>query len=226
VGSVLESEGNLYVCNAGGSPNVAVFPPGGTTPSLSLQGLTQPTTAAIDTNGDVYVANRGSQPSILVFTQGQATAYRTITDPLIQIPTQVQFDGSRNLYFSDNVTNVSEIPHGSQNAESLGLQGLTNTSGIALDTKSGNIYVSDIGHNPNQVALYKAGSTQPAERLNQSSADELTFAPLGHTGYLFVPDTVSNQVLIYKAGSRNPHLIIGTDLQYLIAAAIKPPGVP
>jgi DNA-binding beta-propeller fold protein YncE len=225
-GVTLDARGNLYVANRGSSGNVTVYPPGATTPSLTLQGLSMPISIAVDPNGDVYVANRGSAPSIVVYAQGQITPYRTITDPLIQIPTQLQFDAARNLYFSDNNTAVSKIAHGSQTAVSLGLQGLSYPSGLALDPRNGNIFVSDIRTSQNQVVVYKPGSVNPVRRLSQSSADLLTVARIHNTEYLFCPDTLTNAVIVYKANARKPLTTISTDVRYLIGVAIKPAGVP
>jgi DNA-binding beta-propeller fold protein YncE len=225
--AVLDARGNLYVCNQSGiNSDVTVYQPRAKTPTLTLQGLSAPACVAVDTNGDVYVANRGSAPSIFIYAQGQTTPYASITNPLIQIPSQLQFDAARNLYFSDNSTGISEIAFGSRSPVSLGLQGLVDPSGLALDTSKQDIFVSDIAHNPNQVALYKAGATSPTRWLERSSADQLTVGRLRKSLYLFVPDTITNEVSVYRPNAARPFLEIPTDVQYLIAVAIKPSGIP
>jgi hypothetical protein len=225
--AILDAHGSLYVCNQNGSNgNVAVYAPRAKAPSLVLQGLTNPAGVAIDTNGDVYVGNRGSTASIMVYAQGQNTPYASITSPLLQIPSQLQFDAARNLYFSDNKTGISEISYGSQTPVSLGLQELDDPSGLALDTITGATFVSNIAHNPNQVAVYRAGSTRPVRWLKNSSADLLTVARIRRQSYVFVPDTLSNDVMVYRLNERSPFEQFATDVQYLIAAAIKPAGLP
>jgi hypothetical protein len=76
------------------------------------------------------------------------------------------------------------------------------------------------------VALYKAGATSPTRWLERSSADQLAVGRLRKSLYLFVPDTITNEVSVYRTNAARPFLEIPTDVQYLIAVAIKPSGTP
>jgi hypothetical protein len=233
-GLAVDAQGTLYAANydngiAGGT--VAIYPAGATSPSLTLsQGLSVPLDVAVDANGDVYVVNRGSPPSIVVYPPGQTTPSRTITSSLIQVPAQVLFDSARNLYFSDNVTGVSEIPFGSQQPVSLNLQGPGGaTGGIALDAKNGNLFVSYI-HGPNEVLVYAPGKKAPLRKLKGFSfqACFLNSGAIKSDEYIFVPDCgVTGNVWVFKHNASNPYTVLTfTAAGGACCIAFKPAGVP
>jgi hypothetical protein len=233
-GLAVDAQGTLYAANynnGAGGGTVTIYPAGATSPSLTLsQGLSVPLDVAVDANGDVYVVNRGSPPSIVVFPPGQTTPSRTIISSLIQVPAQVVFDSSRNLYFSDNVTGVSEIPFGSQQPVSLNLQGQGGaTGGIALDRKNGNIFVSYI-HGPNDVFVYAPGNQVPLRKLSGVSfqACFLGSGEVRNTEYIFVPDCGSTgNVWVFKHTANNPHSVLTfTAAGGACCIAFKPAGVP
>src|SRR5262249_7043478 len=155
----------LYVANASGT--VTLYPPGATSPSLTLtKGLTNPIGAATDARGNVWVTNRGRVPSILVYPPGQTAPAETITSALIQYPAELAFDSAGNTYFSDNLTGVSEIPLGSLQPVSLGLKDFPNqVNGLALDPRDGTLFVS-FGFLTNQVNVYARGQQNPERILS------------------------------------------------------------
>jgi hypothetical protein len=227
----LDAQGTLYVANYnhgtfGGG--VTVYPAGSSTPSLTLsQGLGAPLDVAVDTNGDVYVVNRGSPPSIVVYPPGQTTPSRSITSSLIQSPTQVLFDSARNLYFGDNNAGVSEIAFGSQQPVSLNLQGLANTSGIALDPLDGDLFVADIHFN--KVFVYPPGNVQPARKLKATvQACFLGSGAIKDAEYIFVPDCGnSGNVWVFKHNASKPLTVLTLNAAGgACCIAFKPAGVP
>lgn len=232
-GLAIDAQGTLYAANydngiAGGA--VTIYPAGATIPSLTLsQGLSVPLDVAVDANGDVYVVNRGNPPSIVVYPPGQSTPSRTITSTLIQVPAQVLFDSARNLYFSDNVTGVSEIPFGSQQPVSLNLQRQGGaTGGIALDPKNGNLFVSYI-HGPNDVFVYAPGNGVPLRKLKVVvQACFLDSGAIRNAEYIFAPDCgTSGNVWVFKHNANNPYTVLTfTAAGGACCIAFKPGGVP
>jgi hypothetical protein len=231
-GLAVDAQGTLYAANYdNGNPGgtVAIYPAGATSPSLTLsEGLSVPLDVAVDASGDVYVVNRGSVPGIVVFPPGATTPSATITGSLIQIPAQVIFDAAGDLYFSDNVTGVSEIPYGSQQPVSLNLQGPGTTGGIALDPTNGNLFVSYI-HGPNEVLVYAPGQQQPTRKLSANfQACFLASGAIRNREYIFVPDCgVTGDVLVFKHNAETPV----TTWTFSAAGgacciAFKPAGVP
>jgi DNA-binding beta-propeller fold protein YncE len=232
-GLALDGQGTLYVANWNlGNPggSVTIYPVGATRPSLTLtQGLSIPMDVAVDANGDVFVLNRGSNPSIVVYPPGQTTPSETITSDLIRIPTQGVFDPSGDFFFGDNVTGVSELPYGSQQPVSLGLQGLNVTSGVALDPVTGNLFVSTV-HDDYRVYVYAPGSRQPTYAL-ENTVGACTLAS-GQTGAhldIFVPSCGSDgTVQVFKSTSKKLRTAwaFSQDEDGATALAFKPAGMP
>jgi hypothetical protein len=217
--ATIDSAGTVYVANVTGG-NVTIYPAGALSPSLTLQGLTRPCGVAIDTNGDVYVTNRAATPSINVYAQGQTTPYRVITSNLIQVPTEPQFDDNRNLYVSDNVTNVIEVPFGGQPV-SLGLEDLPGASGLAIDPLNGDLFVSN-----NTTRVYAPGAVKPKRILQTADQDELAIGTVRGTEYLFAANHQTEQVLIFKHDAKKATGSLPTGASDLIGVGIKPAGVP
>jgi DNA-binding beta-propeller fold protein YncE len=173
------------------------------------------------------VLNRGTTDGIAVYAAGQTTLERYITDPLVQKPVQDFFDAAGNLYFSDMVTGVSMIPAGSSSPVSLGLQGLIEATGIALDPESGDLFVDNYnGESTYQLLAYATGQVDPTRTLAGGKAGyNLTMGRVGKTLYLFDPTFFSEQVYVYKHDSNQLWSIL-TAGQNAEVVAYKPAGVP
>ena len=225
-GVTIDSHGTVYVANklAG---NVTVYAAGQTSPTMTLStGLTQPISVAIDASGNVYVSNRGNAPSIVVYPPGQTTPSRTITDALLmEVPTQVLFDSAGDLYFSDAVTGVNEIPLGSQYAVSLGLKGIAQACGLAIDPSSGNLFVSQAGEGPTLV--FAPGRDSAIRELEDSSDSNLiALGSVKGREYLFMPHAPQNVVTLFKMHGTKQVGAVFVTAQDMIGVAIKPAGVP
>jgi len=220
-GMALDSQGTLYVANWNGGQNggnVEVFPAGATSPSLTLtEDLSIPLTVSVDGQANVYVVNRGSAPSIVVFPPGQTTPSQVITSSLIQDPVQIVFDSAQNLYYTDNITGISEIPAGSSQPVSLGLQGLDDPSGLIIDPVNGNFFVSETSNH--KVLVYASGAVQPSYALKSSiGACSLGVGTLKGKEYIYVPDCGAGDVAVFKHDARRPLGVLN------LPAPGNPPG--
>jgi hypothetical protein len=231
-GMAVDAAGTLYVVNQhgpGSAPgNVTIYPAGATSPSLTLsQGLFNPQGVAVNAGGDVYVTNRGQSPGIAIYAAGQTTLAGYITDALISRPIQDFFDVSGNLYFSDPDTGVSEIPQGSEQPVSLGLQGLTHAGGITIDPHSGRLFVNDwLGGMRYATHVYAPGNPKATRNLQRNIAGYyLTTGRIQNDQFVFVPAFYSNLVYLFKGNAKEPTATLRAASQ-AGSVAYKPAGVP
>ncbi len=227
-GITLDSYGALYVVDQNAN-SVTIYPAGSTTPTLTLsQGLDFPNSAAIDANGRVYVSSRSSTPaSIVVYPPGSSTPLSTITSPLIQDPLQEVFDSVGNLYFTDYSTGVNEIPAGTQQPQSLGLQGAPSPAGIALDPTDRNLFVQNYAPNAYKTLVYAPGSVYPTRTIkNGLAANLLAIGNIKHHEYVFVPDFFSSTVSIFRHDRNKAAFVLTTGAENVNGVAYKPAGVP
>jgi hypothetical protein len=98
--------GDLVVANGlfSGGSNVVVYPPGKSTPSLTIvAGMHSASAVAVDSDGNIYVGNGGTKKtgaSITVYRSGQETLWRSIRSGIIY-PAALAFDGSGRLYVAN-----------------------------------------------------------------------------------------------------------------------------
>jgi len=229
VGVTVDGKGNVYVGNTG-SGTLTIYPPGSTTPSVTLsEGLTTPTCAAIDAGGNIWVANRGSAPSITVFPPGQTAPSFIITSPLISDVVEDFFDSSGNLVFGDFSSGMNMIPAGSQQPVSLGHQNETHSQGTMEDPTTGDLFV-DTYPGPrsrhNIVYVYKPGQTAPSRRLHTTlSANGIATGSIKGKQYMFTTGWETNQVVMFRSMDSTPVAYISTAAQSTAGVAFKPAGV-
>ena len=205
-GATVDSSGTFYVANQNGlnpGGNVMIFPPGATSPSLTLtQGLSIPVDVAVASTGNVYVSNRGSVTQHRGVPSRPELPSQTIKSSLIQVPTELVFDANRNLYDVDYNTGVLEIPYGSQQPVALGLQQMHNPSAIAIDPLNGDLIVGGNQGGSDPIRVYRPGSTQPLRTLNGDAARHACYIAIGDVKgaeYIFVPDGATNGLSILPA---------------------------
>jgi streptogramin lyase len=220
----VDANGAVYVANQSAG-NVTIYLAGTTSPSLTLsQGLTDPLGIAIDSAGNVYVSNR-SPNYIVVYAPGQTTPTTTLSSDLFYSLGGMFFDSTGTLYISDNVSGVLLLPPGSQQPYSLGLQGLTQTGGIALGSR-GDLFVGDLGYD-HKVYVFAPGQVKAKRKLAVSlNADFLASGPVKGVDYIFVPNFFSNTVSLFKQRGRNPVTTLTTASSGVNGVAYKPAGVP
>jgi hypothetical protein len=220
-GVVVDANGTLYVASQGAG-TVTIYPAGSISPSLTLaDGLTAPVGLAVDANGDVYVGNQGSAPSIQVYAQGQTSPYWTITSPLIKHPGPITFDSHRDLFVVDNDTGVAEIPFGSTQLSSLGFEGLTYPSAIAVDPGNGNVYVSDLY---TDTLIFEPGTPTAVRKIKNVYPDFFGIGTVRGKTYLFGPCSPCNSVDVLTFPRRVQSSF--NTVQDPQGAAVKPAGVP
>ncbi len=212
-GSVLDSNGNLYVGDTGNN-RVLFYPRGSTTPTrvygqggsfttngnnqggISANSLNNPYAVALDSSGNLYICDLLNS-RVLFYPSGSTTATRVY---------------GQNGSFTTNTANNGGISANS----------LNNPYGVALDS-SGNLYVADSGNN--RVLFYPAGSTTATRVYGQGgsftsnavnnggiSANSL-YEPLGvvldGSGDLYVADEKNNRVLVYPFSSTTATQVYG-----------------
>jgi DNA-binding beta-propeller fold protein YncE len=220
-GMALDASGTLYVADNDdykGGGSVTIFPPGATTPSLTLtQGVAFANFVAVNASGDVYVVNFANPASIAVFPPGQTTPSQVISGGLIQRPASLWFDTAQNLYIADNTSGVLEVPAGTYQPRSLGLQGLSSPSGIVVDPVTGDLFVSST--RPATVQVYKPGLVAPIRKLRTSvPACVLGEGVMRGTHYVFVPDCNGSDVTVFKHEAKNATGVLS------LPAPGNPPG--
>jgi hypothetical protein len=228
-GMTVDGAGNLYVANQNAPGSVVIYAPGKTTPYLSLsQDLYVPQGVAVDSGGNVWITNReygSGQPGIAIFPPGKTEPSAYITNSLIVKPIEDFFDAAGNLYFSDQITGVSEIPQGSQQVVSLGLRDLNHADGVTMGT-SGNLYVNDY---PSYVThVYASGDNEPDRNLKgRVGGYYMADGNIGFRNYAFIADWYSGRVLVYRDNASNKlFAVIDTPSENTGGVAIKPAGVP
>jgi len=224
-GIVLDAQGTLYVANYLGV-TVTVYPPGQTTPSLTLSNdIALPVGVGVDANRNVYVTNGGGSPSILVYPPGQTTPSATITSPLFVAPNAILIDPHGNLYLSDEYTQISEMAAGSQQLVSLGLQGIHNSTGVAVDPITGNLFVATLNAG-SAVHVFKPGTVDESyELVGSGTADFITIGAIKGQTYLFAPYSAGSTVRLYRHERKNIYATLSAPSS-AHQVAIKPPNVP
>ncbi len=224
-----DASGTMYVPNynwGNDGGDVVIFPPGATSPSLTLsQGLSEPISVAVDAGGNVYVSNRGVTPSIVVFPPGSSTPSATITSSLLALPANLVFDVSENLHIADQDNGVLELPYGSSQPILLGLQDVPQPVGLSIDPGTGNLFVST---HPGNVRVFAPGTVTPRRTLRTTVvACVLANGIVRGKEYIFVPDCFNNNVYLFKPNRDKPvttYAFSGAGSACCIG--IKPPGMP
>jgi hypothetical protein len=224
-GIVLDSQGTLYVANFLGL-TVTVYPAGATSPSLTLRNsITLPVGVAVDANRNVYVSNSGSAPSILIYPPGGQTPSQTITSSLLIAPNAIFIDSAGDVYVSDEFSQISEIPAGSQQLVSLGLQNIHNATGVFVDPITENLFVATL-NTGSAVHVFLPGHTTESYQLTGSdNADFITIGAVRGKTYLFAPFSPGSTVRLYRHERKRMYVTLSAPSGPR-QVAIKPPTVP
>jgi hypothetical protein len=223
-GISVDKKGTLYVAaydSVSGIGDVLEFPQGQSSPSVTLQNMmNHPIYAAADNKGNVYAINDDGGP-IFVFAPGSSTPTQLGG---FTYPTSLAFDSSWNMYVVDRsfgssapLGAVFELAPGSQSKTNLGLTGLNNPEGIAIDS-SNDIFVSNLGGN--SVTEYAPGATAPKLTITNGICDPYYLA-LNARNFLFVVNygaLPKGDVTVYKPNATSP-------LMTLTDKIVKPQGV-
>jgi sugar lactone lactonase YvrE len=156
----LDASGNLYVANFAATGSVEVFPPGSTTASRTITGVTAPAFGlAVDGSGDVFVTEYLTHDVKEFTPSGGSTPSRTLSassSPTgINKPAGLALDASGNLYVSNNGGTIGVsvyAPGTSTTPIAVFNAGMTTPAQLTFDG-AGNLYVANNGGN--SVTQYK-----------------------------------------------------------------------
>lgn len=163
----MDGHGTLYVADACNGSDVEEFAKGQTAnPTVITNGISDPSGLAIDASNTLYVSN--SPAAITEYAYGASSPEETITGDGLVDPDGLAVDKSGNLYIADpGAVQVFELPKGSGSVKALNLQDLEEPLDVAVDQKSGYLWVTDGALA--QVNVYKLGSTSPSEEITSFS---------------------------------------------------------
>jgi DNA-binding beta-propeller fold protein YncE len=201
-GLAIDATGNLYVANPNGvPPTVTIYPPGSTTPSLTLsQDLTVPTAVAVDKKGNVWVSNEeGSDAgSVVEFPAGQRTP-STVINGLN--PLGVAVDSRGNLYVENYNTTAAFVsvypPGATKPSTQFGQTDLLEPLGITIGP-TGDIYVCDYYYNDVFIFSHKsyklrkkvfvqegtlAATLSPTDRLYDATGSQAVVSAIKRDGF-------------------------------------------
>jgi hypothetical protein len=188
-GLAIDAAGNLYVASSAHvPPQVTVYSPGSTTPSLTLtQDLTVPVAVAVDSKGNVWVSNEegSDQGSLVEFPRGSTTP-STVIDGLN--PLGIAVDSRDNLYVENYNTSVAMVsvypPGATKPSKSFGQTTLLEPLGITVGP-TGDVYVCDYYYNDVFIFSHKGYKLRKKVFVEEGSLAALT---LSQTGDLYTGD--------------------------------------
>jgi DNA-binding beta-propeller fold protein YncE len=228
-GLAVDAVGNLYVANPNGvPPTVTIYPPGATTPSMTLsQDLTVPTAVAVDKKGNVWVSNEeGSDAgSVVEFPAGQTTPSTVISG---LNPLGVAVDSKRNLYvenYNSTAAFVSVYPPGATKpSKQFGQTDLLEPLGLTIGP-TGDVYVCDFYYNDVFIYSHKgyklrkkvfvqegslAATLSPTNRLYVATGSQAVVSAITRDGFGRVHNQWYPNVLLSSFGiAADPAVVPG-----------------
>jgi hypothetical protein len=168
VATAVDRLGKLYVADFEAN-SVSVYPPGNTTASLSLSGLTSPDAVVVDTQGNIYVEE--FEADVIEFNSAgvRLRTLSSVSSPTgIDGPLGMVLDAANNLYVANFLGNVgvAVFAPGSSVAPAYTFENGMNRPSYPVFDTSGNLYVSNaVGNNVSEYggpAPFTAFSTNPA----------------------------------------------------------------
>lgn len=205
-GVALDSTGNLYVANSGGSTVSRVSPGGLSTDHNWATGLSQPRGLAVSAAGDLYIGNENSGTIQKVGPSGGTTS--TFISSFGN-SRGLAFDTTGNLYASNSGfggATVAKISPGGSTIDGNWSSGYNYPYGVAIDS-SGNVYTSSFFAN-----IGKVGPAGGAASTFATGFSNPTGLAMGTSGLLYAADASLNSIsVINSSGSILYSFTTGTD---------------
>jgi DNA-binding beta-propeller fold protein YncE len=159
-----DKEGTLYVADSCTPNDVEEYAKGSSKLKTTItDGIDNPEGLAMSGNDTLYVSNSNS--TITVYPFGKKSPSETISSSKFRSLGQIAIDGSGNLYIADfEAVRVFEVKAGSKKVTQLNLADLTEPIGVAVDRKTGYLWVTN-GKGAT-INVYKFGSANPIETIS------------------------------------------------------------
>jgi hypothetical protein len=223
-GLAMDQAGKLYVLDNCGGNDIEEYPPGQTTPSVTItNGVTSPEGAAMDQNQTLYVSNY-SPTSIKEYPYGATSPSQTISGQGLVEPLGLATDHNGNLYAADfGASQVFKIPFGTTNVIPLNLQNLVEPLAVAVDHKSGNLWVTD--GQGDKVNVYHPGSTTPFEMITGFTYPyAISIEKKGsHRGTVVISDVDTDMFWAYHPAQYTPYASVTNGIQDPTGLLIEKP---
>jgi hypothetical protein len=195
-GLAIDAKGNLYVSNFMGG-QVTVYPPGETSPSLTLNVPDSPAGVAVGSNGYVYVAEAYAG-GIDVYPPGATSPSRRLANQSLGSAQGVAVTASSDVYVAGNAFYYSGPPlvvkfaNATGSGKVLGLTGLVGElAGVIVDDHY--LIVSDYG-GPG-VLIYPFGQKSPSSTISVAYPSGIAITKAEHK--IYVAQT-QGQVGVYE----------------------------
>jgi hypothetical protein len=220
-GIATDKKGNLYVSNLSGG-TVTVYPPGQTSPSLTLTESSGPDDVAVAKNGYVLAGDVGG--GVDVYPPGQTSPTARLTNAGIEYGVDgVGVDANNNVYaagYGNAGAAVVEFTNMSGSGTNLGLTGLVGPAGVLVD-KHGNIVVSDYSNS--LIDIYPSGQTSPSSTISVTNPDRSAINKKQNDIYAPQGANDTADVLSYPGGASVTSISIGN---FTSGTALSPAPKP
>ncbi len=206
VGLAMDSKGTLYVADDCQTNDVEEFSAGSTVESAVItKGIHDATGLAIDGRGTLYVS--GLFPaSIKEYPYGRKAPSVKITGQGLNKPVGLAADAHGNLFIADyGAIAVFEVKAGTTTVTPLHLADLEYPTGVAVDRRTGDLWVTDGFEG--DVDVYAPGSTTPIQTLDgffYPGSISIQTTP-GHEGTVAIGDIEQATVYLYHRGEYTPY---------------------
>jgi DNA-binding beta-propeller fold protein YncE len=219
-GLAIDDKGTLYVADECNGNDIEEFPKGSTTEKKAITGISNPSGLIIDKTGTLYVSTYPA--SIEEYPYGSKSPSQIITGQGLTDPFGLALDKNDNLYVADfGAHQVFEIPYGTTTVTALNLQDLVEPLGVAVDEKTGDLWVTD--GQGNKINVYQLGQTTPIQTISGNGFPYAASAQNAHKplGTVVTSDITADAVYAFKSGSYTPYATltngVGEPISLLIA---------
>lgn len=185
---------------------------------LSISGLNNPQSVAVDGQGNLYIADTGNN-AIKKWNAltGQTTV---LVSSGLKSPAAVAVDGYRNVFLTDSGHNaIKQWLGASQQVVTL-VSGLSNPSGVAVDLQ-GNVYFSDTGNNA--IDQWSAANHQVTTLTGPGLINPQGVA-VGEQGNVYFADSGNNAVDQWAAANGQVTSLLSTGLNAPTGVAVDGQG--